>query len=138
MFRFAITVWFGLAAAAFARIGDDEKQIEAIYGKPAKVLDEKGGIRKVGYTAGSFAVVVDFVSGISRREGFAKPDTSALSDEEIKQVLNVSAADNTTWKESPGKAGDRTWQRSDNKAEAFLPARGTFLVVQDPTYAQQE
>jgi len=127
-----------MVAAAFARIGDDEKQIEALYGKVAKVLEEKDSARKVGYTAGAFAVAVDFVNGFSRREGFAKPDTSMLTAEEIQQILNVSAADNTTWKEEPGKAGDRTWRRSDNKAIAFLPARGTFLVVQDVTYVPPE
>ena len=126
------------AGAAFAHIGDGEKQIEAIYGPPAKVLEEKGSVRKVGYAAGAIAVVVDFVNGISRREGFAKPDTSALKDDEIQEILNVSAAQNTTWKEEPGKAGDRTWKRSDNKAIAIFPARGTFLYVQDPSYVQPQ
>lgn len=126
----------GLTTGAFGRIGDDEKQIEALYGKAAKALGEKGSARQVGYTAGAVAVVVDFVNGISRREGFAKADTSVLNAEEIQQILAVSAADNTTWKEEPGKEGDRTWKRSDNKAQAFLPARGTFLVVQDVSYVQ--
>jgi hypothetical protein len=133
---FATFVWLALAMSGFGRIGDDEKQIEAIYGKPAKVLEETGSMRRVGYTAGAFAVVVDFLNGISRREGFTKPDTSQLNDEEIKQILNVSAAQDITWKEMPGKQGDRAWQRSDNKAEAFLPARGTFFVVQDVTFVQ--
>jgi hypothetical protein len=135
-FSFVITIWFAFAATAFCRIGDDEKQIEAVYGKAAKVLGEKGNVRQVGYTAGALAVVVDFVNGISRREGFAKPDTPALTPDEIQQILAVSAADNTTWKEEPGKEGDKTWKRSDNKAVAILPARGTFLVVQDVAYVQ--
>jgi hypothetical protein len=125
-----------LAVTAFARIGDDEKQIEAIYGKAAKVLGEKGDVRQVGYTAGSLAVIVDFVNGVSQREGFAKPNTAPLTPEEIQQILAASAADNTTWKEEPGKEGDKTWKRSDNKAIAILPARGTFLVVQDVAYVQ--
>ena len=129
-------MFLGLAATAFARIGEDEKQIEARYGKAGKVLEETSSTRKVGYMAGAFAVVVDFQNGISRREGFAKPDTSRLSDEEIKQILNVSAVENTTWTEGPGKQGDRAWQRSDGKAQAFLPARGTFLVIQDVTFVQ--
>jgi hypothetical protein len=131
-------VWVVGSSLLFAHIGDDEKKIEAIYGKPAKVLDDKGSVKKVGYAPGVMAVVVDFVNGISRREGFTKADTSLLKDEEIKQILNISAADNTTWKEAPAKEGDKRWQRSDGKAEAFLPARGTFLVVQDPTYVPQE
>jgi len=124
------------AAVASARIGDDEKQIEARYGKAAKEIGEKAGVRQVGYASGAFAVVVDFVNGISRREGFAKPDTSMLTSEEIQQILNVSAADNTTWKEAPGKQGDRIWNRSDNKAIAILPGRGTFLMVKDVNFTQ--
>jgi hypothetical protein len=135
---FVITIWLALVAVAFARIGDDEKEIESLYGKPAKVLQENGSFRTVAYAAGAFAVVVDFVHGLSRREGFAKPDTSALSAEDIRQVLNVSATAGITWKEVKGKEGDRGWKRSDDKAVAVLPASGTFLVVQDPTYVQRE
>jgi hypothetical protein len=135
---FAIAMMVGFSAAASAHISDDEKQIEAIYGKPAKILEEKASVRKVAYAVGGVAVVVDFVNGISRREGFAKRDTSMLKDDEIQQILKVSAAQNTTWKEQPGKAGDRTWQRSDNKAIAIFPARGTFLYVQDPSYVPAE
>lgn len=131
-------IWLAVVTASVARIGDDEKQIETVYGKPAKVLDEKGSVRQVGYAAGAIAVVVNFVNGTSRRESFAKPDTSVLNEEEIKQILSVSAPENTTWKEEAGKGGDKRWKRSDNKAEAFLPARGTYLVVQDVAYTQPE
>ena len=135
---FGTTIWLALAAAAFARIGDDEKQIEAVYGQPAKVLEEKGNVRKVGYAVGAVAVVVDFVNGISKREAFTKQDLSPLKDDEIQQMLSVSAVENTTWKEEPGKQGDRTWKRSDNKAIAIFPARGVFVFVQDPAYVAPE
>jgi len=133
---FTSLLWIILGTTGFGRIGEDEKQIEARYGKAAKEIGEKAGVRQVGYASGAFAVVVDFVDGISRREGFAKPDTSMLTSEEIQQILNVSAADNTTWKEAPGKQGDRIWNRSDNKAIAILPGRGTFLMVKDVNFTQ--
>jgi accessory colonization factor AcfC len=135
---FVIAISAALSVTAFAKIGDDEKQIESVYGKPAKVLEEKGSAKKVGYSAGQVAVVVDFVNGLSRREGFAKPDTSMFKEDEIKQILDVSAAQNTTWKEEAGKAGDRKWKRSDGKAEAFFPARQTYFVVQDVSFAPPE
>ena len=125
-------------ATGFGKIGEDEKQIESVYGKPAKVLEEKGDVRKVGYTVGSMAVVIDFVKGISRREGFAKADTSMLNDNEIQQILNVSAAPDQTWKEDAAGQGDKKWKRSDGKAEAFFPARQTYLVVQDVSYTPEE
>jgi len=133
---FTSLLWIILGTTGFGRIGEDDKQIEARYGKAAKEIGEKAGVRQVGYASGAFAVVVDFVDGISRREGFAKPDTSMLTSEEIQQILNVSAADNTTWKEAPGKQGDRIWNRSDNKAIAILPGRGTFLMVKDVNFTQ--
>jgi hypothetical protein len=133
---FIFLVWAALAVTSFARIGEDEKEIEARYGQAAKVLGENGSVRQVAYAAGAIAIVVDFVNGISQREGFAKPNTSALAADEIQQILAVSAAENTTWKEEPGKQGDKTWKRSDNKVIAVLPARGTFLVVQDVAYVQ--
>ena len=133
---FTSLLWIILGTTGFGRIGEDDKQIEARYGKAAKEIGEKAGVRQVGYASGAFAVVVDFVDGTSRREGFAKPDTSMLTSEEIQQILNVSAADNTTWKEAPGKQGDRIWNRSDNKAIAILPGRGTFLMVKDVNFTQ--
>jgi hypothetical protein len=137
-FSFVVAISVTLTAAAFARIGDDEKKIESLYGKAAKVLNEKGSFRQVGYTAGAFAVVVDFVNGVSRREGFTKPDTSMLTAQEIEQILSVSADDGTTWKEAPGQAGDKKWNRSDNKAVAIFPARQTFFIVQDIAYVLPE
>ena len=137
-FSFVIAISITLTAAAFGRIGDDEKQIESLYGKAAKVLNEKGSLRQVGYTAGAFAVMVDFVNGISRREGFAKPDTSMLTPQDIEQILSVSAAEGMTWKEAPGQAGDKKWNRSDNKAVAIFPGRQTLFIVQDVAYVQTE
>ena len=134
----AIAFSLGFSASGLARIGDDEKQIESIYGKAAKVLAENGNNRQVAYAAGAFAVVVDFVNGISRREGFAKPDASALKPEEIQQILSASAANGTTWKETAGSAGDKKWDRSDKKAVAVFPARGTYLVIQEVAYVQPD
>jgi hypothetical protein len=125
-------------ASGFGKIGDDEKQIEGVYGKPAKVLEEKDGLRKVGYTIGAMAVVIDFVAGISRREGFAKADTSALKENELQQILNISAAENMTWKEDSAVQGDRKWKRSDGQVEAFFPARQSYLVVQDVRWVPAE
>ena len=132
------TVWLVCAAYGFARIGDDEKKIEAVYGKAAKVLNEKENHRQVGYASNGFAIIVDFVNGISRREGFTKPDAARLTQEDIDQILSVSAAEGTTWKEDAGSAGDRKWSRSDNQAIAVFPGRQTFLFVQDPAYVQPE
>jgi hypothetical protein len=95
-----------------------------------------GEIHEIGYIAGAMMILVDYVNGISQREGFATADTSPLSAEAIKQILSVSAPEGTTWQEGPAKEGDRIWNRSDGKAVAMLPASGKFLFVQDPSFVQ--
>jgi hypothetical protein len=129
-------VWITLAATSFGLIGEDEKQIEARYGKTGKDMGTHGEIHEIGYTAGAMMILVDYVNGISQREAFASADTSPLSAEAIKQILSVSAPEGTTWQEGPAKEGDRIWNRSDGKAVAMLPVVGKFLFVQDPSFVQ--
>ena len=133
---FACVAWAVFAATAFARVGEDEKQIEAGYGQAGKDLGNRGEIHEVGYVWTEFLVVVSFVNGISQREGFTKPDTSPLSDQNIKDILAMSAPDGTTWQEGKAQGGDKMWDRSDKKAVAIFPAMGKFLFVQDAKFVQ--
>src|SRR6266513_2725830 len=132
---FTVLVWITFAATGFSRIGEDEKQIEARYGKPGKDLGNHGEVHEVGYVSGGFMILVDFVNRISQREGFAKLDTSALTDVAALQILALSAAEGTNWEPTPGSGGDRSWRRSDNKAIAIFPAQGKVLFVQDVNFA---
>jgi hypothetical protein len=134
--KLASFVWITLAATSFGLIGEDEKQIEARYGKAGKDLGTRGEIHEVGYRTGAMMIVVDYVNGISQREAFATADASPLSAEAIKQILSVSSPEGTTWQEGPAKEGDRIWNRSDGKAVAMLPAVAKFLFVQDPGFVQ--
>ena len=133
---FTVLVWITLVATSFGLIGEDEKQIEARYGKAGKDMGTHGEVHEIGYRTGVMMILVDYVNGISKREAFAHADTSPLSAEAIKQILAVSAPEGTTWQEAPGKEGDKIWNRSDGKAVAMLPALGKFLFVQDPDFVQ--
>jgi len=133
---FASFLLLAFATTGFGRIGEDEKQIEARYGPPGKDLGNHGIVHEVGYVAGGFMVLVDFVNGISQREGFANPDTSPLSAEAIVAILKVSAAEGTKWQETTAPSGDRSWSRTDNRAVAVFPAQGKFLFVQDVNFVQ--
>ena len=127
-----------LCTTAFARIGEDRKQIEARYGAAGKDLGSHDEVHEVGYVANGFAIIVDYVNGISQREGFTKPDTSLLTDENIKAILAMSAVQGTTWQEAAASGGDRQWDRSDKKVKAILPAEGKFLFVQDVNFVQPQ
>jgi hypothetical protein len=133
---FTSLVWITLAATSFGLIGEDEKQIEARYGKAGKDMGTHGEVHEIGYLTGAMMILVDYVNGTSQREAFATADTSPLSAEAIKQILAVSAPEGTTWQEAPAKEGDRLWNRSDHKAVAMFPALGKFLFVQDVNFVQ--
>ena len=94
---FASVILLALAANGFARIGEDEQQIKARYGEPGKDFGAHGEVHEVGYVAGGFLILVDFVNGVSQREAFTKPDTSPLTDQNIKDILAMSAPEGTTW-----------------------------------------
>src|SRR5947208_17151101 len=133
---FTSLVWITLAATGFARVGDDEKQIEATYGKPGKDLGTHENVHELGYMSDGYMILVDFVNGISQREGFANPDTSPLSPQSVEEILRMSAPEGTSWHPIPSTSDDRSWQRSDNKAVAFFPAVRKFLYVQDVNFVQ--
>jgi hypothetical protein len=138
MNRIAITILFFISTAAigFGAIGDDEKQIEARYGKPGKDLGNHGNVHEVGYMAGGFMILVDFVDGISRREGFVNPNTAPLTEQDIKAILTMSAPEGLTWDPGDVKQEGRSWNRSDQKAIAILPTESKFLFVQDVNFTQ--
>src|SRR5437870_2897172 len=129
----SITILGTIAAAtvAFAGIGEDEKQIEARYGKAGKDMGSHGTVHQVGYVSGGFMILVDYVNGISQREGFANPDTSPLTNEAIELILKISAPEGTKWRQVQGAGPDRSWRRTDEKAVAICPSAGIFLFVQE-------
>ncbi|PYJ09282.1 MAG: hypothetical protein DMF06_10530 [Verrucomicrobia bacterium] len=126
-----LTALFGFNAAAVARVGEDEKQIEARYGKPQKTFSEKGKFRDVGYAFEGFVLAVTFIDGISRREGFALPNQTPMTDDSVKKILAVSAGEGATWQEVAPQDGARFWRRSDGAAVAVLEADQKLLSIQD-------
>jgi len=130
--------FFGFTGAAVARVGEDVKQIEARYGKPQKVFAENGKFRDVSYWFERYMVVVNFIDGISRREGFAFPDQSPLNDAAVKQILAMNAGEGATWQEVAPQGGARFWRRSDGQAVAVFEADGKLLFVQDGKFEDQK
>ena len=133
---FAGIISLAFAATGLARIGEDGKQIEARYGQAGKDMGEHGNVHEIGYISNGFMILVSYVNGVSQREGFTKPDTTPMSDQNIKDILAISAADGTTWQEVQSQSGDKTWARSDKKAIAIFPSMGKFVFVQDVNFVQ--
>ena len=98
------------SASAFALIGEDEKQIEARYGKPRQAFSTRGKFRDVGYAASRIhARHATFGDDVSKREGFARPDKSALSSDAIQQILALTAVEGTRMAGTPSKDGTHFW-----------------------------
>jgi hypothetical protein len=124
-----------IATSAPARVGETMQQVEVRYGKPQRILHEHGSFRELGYGYHGFMVGVSYVSGISKSEGFARPDLPRLSDGEVQQILALSLAPGTSWKRLPDEGGDPFWIRSDGKVVALLSAH-QFLQVQAKDFHQ--
>ena len=124
-----------LATSGHARIGETIVQIEARYGKPQRVLHERGSFRQLGYGYHGFMVAVGYVNGICKSEGFARPGISRLSDADVQQLLALSLAPGTTWKRVRDQGGDPLWMRSDGKVFGLL-SEHTFLQVQEKDFRQ--
>src|SRR5260370_2209983 len=98
---FTTLLWIGLAAPGFGRVGEDEKQIEASYGKPGKDLGTHGNVHELGYISGGYMILVDFVNGISQREVFPNPATSPLSSDTAENIFSLIAPDATAFNQPP-------------------------------------
>jgi hypothetical protein len=130
-----IAAFLSLATSADARIGERVAQIEARYGKPQRVLHERGSFRQLGYGYRGFMVAVAYVNGICKSEGFSRPGLSRLSDEDVQQLLALSLAPGTAWKRVRDEGGDPLWMRSDTKVVGLL-SEHKVLQVQEKDFRQ--
>ncbi len=124
----------GLITTGLARVGETEKEIEARYGKPGKDMGMRGNVHQIGYMSGGFMILVDFVNGVSQREGFANPDSTPLTNDAIDEILRMNTPEGLTWEPGRSPGEDKAWQRSDGKVIALCPSPRLFLFFQDVNY----
>ena len=117
-FRLGIAVCCAaLGSPALARLGDAEKQISTLYGKPTKTpaQDEEGVITKI-YHVKNYFILVELEQGKSVAEAYAHIDGTPLFNKEITAFLDVNS-DGKTWTEKPGST--KRWDRNDGGAKAI-------------------
>jgi hypothetical protein len=122
-----------LSATAQARVGETVRQVEARYGKPDRVLEEQGSLRKLGYVHRGWLIIVGYVADVSKSEFF--DGNRRLSDADVQQLLALNLTPGTTWKRLPDLGGDQTWIRSDGKVVALLNEH-RFLRVQEKNFRE--
>ena len=109
------------SAPAFATLGDNENEIENLFGKPLKegAADKKGITTNV-YGKGSYVILVQFLNHLSLAESYTRTDKNELSQKEIDAFLEGSS-NGRPWEKDPSK---RAWERADHKAKAWCVTVG--------------
>jgi hypothetical protein len=119
-----------LSDQAFARLGQTEDQVNALFGKPIDPgKPDSDGITTNMYKnpTGEYLAVVQFLKGHSVSESYARVDRHKLSEKELSIFLQGNSAGNE-WKKDPRKLA---WERSDHHAKAWcetLAGRPTLLI----------
>jgi hypothetical protein len=126
----AAALVIALSDQGFARIGNTEDQVNALFGKPVDPgKPDSNGVTTNMYKnpTGEYLAVVQFVKGHSVAEAYSRVDRHKLSEKEMSIFLQGNAA-GKEWKKDPHKLA---WERSDHRATAWcetLSGRPTLLI----------
>lgn len=121
---------FGLSSDAFARLGQTEEQVNALFGKPIDAgTPDKDGVTTNMYKnpSGEYNALVQFLKGHSIAEAYSRVDGHKLSEKEMSIFLQGNSG-GKEWIKDPNKLA---WERSDHRAKAWhetLSDRPTLLI----------
>jgi hypothetical protein len=126
----AVAIVIGLSSQAFARLGQTEEQVTALFGKPIDPgTPDKEGVTTNMYKnpTGEYHALVQFLKGHSIAEAYSRVDGGKLSEKEMSAFLQGNSGGNE-WIKDPRKLA---WERSDHRAKAWsetLSGRPTLLI----------
>ena len=126
----AAAVVIALSNMAFARLGNTEDQVNALFGKPVDPgKPDSNGVTTNMYKnpTREYLAVVQFLKGHSVAEAYSRVDRHKLSEKEISIFLQGNSS-GKEWKKDPRKLA---WERSDHRAKAWyetLSGRPTLLI----------
>jgi hypothetical protein len=116
------------SAHAFAALGNNETEIENLFGKPVREgAPDKKGVTTNVYEKGNYVILVQFLNHLSLAESYTRTDKNDLSQKEIDAFLDGSS-NGRPWMKDPNK---QAWERIDRKASAWtVTVRGqpTLLI----------
>ena len=124
------TIVIGLSGQAFARLGQTEEQVSALFGKPIDAdKPDKEGVTTNTYKnpSGEYIALVQFLKGHSIAEAYSRVDSGKLSEKEMSIFLQGNSG-GKEWIKDPRKLA---WERSDHRAKAWyetLSGRPTLLI----------
>ena len=116
------------AVSLVANVGDTPAQIEASYGKPVEIYRDVKGRMSYIHHIGEYAVVVQYLAGISQSELFYRKDDGVLT-EAVMQKFRKSNSGGQVWQEIPADVlikmrgpGWRVWVTEARSISAYGPA----------------
>lgn len=119
----------GLSGEAFARLGNSEEQVAAVFGKPTEIgKPDSNGVTTNTYEGPYYIALVQFVKGHSVAEAYSRKDHGKFSEKELSIFLQGNSAGNK-WEKKPGKKP--AWTRTDHRAHAWyepIMGRPTLLI----------
>ncbi|MEY2502132.1 MAG: hypothetical protein QOI07_2466 [Verrucomicrobiota bacterium] len=124
------TIVIGLSGQAFARLGQTEEQVSALFDKPIDAgTPDKEGVTTNMYKnpSGEYHALVQFLKGRSIAEAYSRVDGGKLSEKEMSIFLQGNSG-GKEWIKDPRKLA---WERSDYYAKAWsetLSGRPTLLI----------
>ena len=125
-----VVILVALGSSAFARIGQTEEQVSALFGKPIDAgKPDKEGVTTNMYKnpSGEYHALVQFQKGHSIAEAYSRVDGGKLSEKEMSVFLQGNSG-GKEWIKDPQKLA---WERSDHRAKAWyetLSGRPTLLI----------
>jgi hypothetical protein len=126
----AAAIVTGMSSQAFARIGQTEEQVSALFGKPIDAgTPDKEGVTTNMYKnpSGEYHALVQFQKGHSIAEAYSRVDGGKLSEKEMSIFLQGNSG-GKEWIKDPRKLA---WERSDHRVKAWsetLSGRPTLLI----------
>ena len=114
----AAALVIALSGQAFARLGNTEDQVSALFGKPVDPgKPDSNGVTTNMYKnpTGEYLAVVQFLRGHSVAEVYSRVDRRKLSEKELSIFLQGNSS-GKEWKKDPRKFA---WERSDHHASAW-------------------
>jgi hypothetical protein len=126
----AAAIVLGLGNDAYARLGQTEEQVSALFGKAIDTgTPDKEGVTTNTYRnpSGEYIALVQFLKGHSIAEAYSRVDSGKLSEKEMSIFLQGNSG-GKEWIKDPHKLA---WERSDHRAKAWsetLSGRPTLLI----------
>ena len=126
----AAAISIGLSSQAFARIGQTEEQVSALFGKPIDAgTPDKDGVTTNMYKnpTGEYNALVQFLKGHSIAEAYSRVDGGELSEKEMSIFLQGNSG-GKEWIKDPRKLA---CERNDHRVKAWhetLSGRPTLLI----------